>query len=68
MKLKDKTELTRRGAGNPVPRGKTASAKALRQKRAWHALGIRSRSPVNGRNSGKRRFRESGRGLACWAV
>lgn len=52
--MKDEMELTWTGAGNRVPRGKTASAKALRQKRSWHILGLGSRSTGNGEDSGKR--------------
>lgn len=42
--MKGEMALTRRGAGNRVPREKTASAKAQVQKRVGLLLGIGSRS------------------------
>lgn len=60
LKLKDEMELTWRGTGNRVPRGRTASAKALRQKRIWHILGVGNSSTGNGRTVAKEGFRETG--------
>lgn len=53
MKLKSEMVLTRRGAGNHVLRGRTASAKALRQRRTWHTLGTGGRSTVSGKTVAK---------------
>lgn len=54
LKMTGEMELTRGGAGNHVPRGRRASAKAPRQKRVWLLPGFGRRSTVHGEDKGKR--------------